>query len=675
MRQILDRSWLTVAERPGRWAGSGGLVLAGIALAWIGSCSANPEARILQRAGKAYAAGNLVEARTLLEQLQSAAPGSKQADEALNLLGVIAWQMGQAEQAYEYFNRCLQRDPEHAAAAYNLGVILYRSGDLTQAGELFTRASTLMPRDPRPLEYLAAIEVRRGNYQAAQSLLEKALALDPRSPRIMTAMGSLACREQKIPLAVKYFKEVIEDHPDYAPALYNLAVLYQDHLSQPETTEQYLKKYLQIAPAGEWANRARTRLDQILATRLIPQREKETPPATASPPAAEVTTKKQTEPAPRTTGPQSSSADDIRALVQHAISIAREGDTEKAAKLLLKAAAEAERQGLTAAQEEALRAAAEHCFDQAEAHLELGRFLLHEGRLADAARELKQAVRLDPEKGEAYYLLSRAAAATEEYDTALIAARKAVRLMPTNRDALWHLAQLYDQRLGMPQAAADAYQQFLNLFPDDPRCKQARDQLKKLQPAPPAAEQPAATATPQELRRAAQIQIRRTLNLRKPRVRNRAAALQAYNRGVSHHENQDWDRAIYYYRRALENDDLFVPAYYNLGVAYQARGDIDLAMQAYEQALALKPDMLHAAYNLALLQYNAGNLAAAEKLAEDIVSRKPDYAAAHYLLGMIYAPNPSTLKQAIAHYRRFLELRPEDPAAVGVRAWLKAQGQ
>jgi len=672
-----------MGSQSGRSALRSGVIVSCIAvLAWLGSCGRDEAQVVLQKAAREYAAGNLVRARTLLQQLQNARPGSEQADEALNLLGVIAWEMGRAQEAYELFDRCLKRNPEHAAAAYNLAVILFRSGDLKGAVDLFSRTASLTPTDPRPLEYLAAIELKRRNLPGARRLLEKALSIDPGSPRILTALGKIDVIENRIPDALRLFREVLEDHPRYPPALYNIAVLCQDRLSDPEKARKYLQRYLQTAPGSEWRVRARKRLDRIEAAHLVARTERsessvqtaKTAPAVTGPTAQTVTAASAETAAVARSA--SASADNIEALIRHAAGIARSGDTVKAATLLLKAAAEAERQGLAELQEKALRTAAEQCFDQPEAHLELGRYLLGRRRFASAAHELKQAIRLDPQSGPAYALLSKAAIGNEEYDTALVAARKAVMLMPTNREALWNLAELYDRRLGLPAQAAESYAKFLELFPRDPRCETARRRLAELgnasAPAVRREEREKTASLRKQLRKEAQKRVRRSLKLRRPRVRNRAAALQAYNRGVSYHQRSDWDRAIYYYRRALENDDRFVLAYYNLGVAYQARGDDDLAAAAYEEALKLKPDLVNAAYNLALLRWNNGGYASARALAEDIISRKPDFAPAHYLLGMIYARDARTMRQAAAHYRRFLKLKPADPAAPGVRAWLEA---
>ena len=66
-----------------------------------------------------------------------------------------------------------------------------------------------------------------------------------------------------------------------------------------------------------------------------------------------------------------------------------------------------------------------------------------------------------------------------------------------------------------------------------------------------------------------------SLKFKPTMVRNTHAAVQAYNRGTLYQQQEDWDRAIYYYTRAVENDDTFATAFFNLGAVYWSRGEFD----------------------------------------------------------------------------------------------------
>jgi len=53
-----------------------------------------------------------------------------------------------------------------------------------------------------------------------------------------------------------------------------------------------------------------------------------------------------------------------------------------------------------------------------------------------------------------------------------------------------------------------------------------------------------------------------------------------------------WREAIYRWRRALELDPTYAPAWNNLGIAFEHEGRFDEAREAYEAALDLDPDNL-----------------------------------------------------------------------------------
>ena len=168
---------------------------------------------------------------------------------------------------------------------------------------------------------------------------------------------------------------------------------------------------------------------------------------------------------------------------------------------------------------------------------------------------------------------------------------------------------------------------------------------------------------------------------------NLAVALQA--RGMN-------DAAAAHYRRAIELQPDYAPAYNNLGVLQRASGKVDEAIATYEQALALKGDYPDAHYNLAnaLLQENrpseaadhfrialrsipdsagaANNLGialAAEDKPQDAVAAfraavaaDPNAAVAHRNLADALA-SAGQVPEALSEFQRAIALDPKDPAA------------
>jgi tetratricopeptide (TPR) repeat protein len=307
------------------------------------------------------------------------------------------------------------------------------------------------------------------------------------------------------------------------------------------------------------------------------------------------------------------------------------------------------------------------CLDQAGAHYDYGVYLMKLEQPEAALRSFKQAVGLAPQWVPAYLGMAETAIRTGQFAAAQIALQRALRIDPGNREATWGLAVLYDKYLRRPDEALTAYRDFLARYDSDSRSAAARARIVVLQrhlvdaPAPvPEIRAPAREPEPP----AARLQIAR------PRVRNHKAAVEAYNRGTIFQAREDWDQAIFFYTRALEQDDTFALAYYNLGKVYQTQNETDLAIEAYEASISLQPRHLNSRFNVALLYREQGRNDRAVQQLQGILQFEPNHARAHYLLGLVYSEDRRTREQAVAAFQRFLRLSPNDRAAPAVRQWL-----
>jgi tetratricopeptide (TPR) repeat protein len=64
---------------------------------------------------------------------------------------------------------------------------------------------------------------------------------------------------------------------------------------------------------------------------------------------------------------------------------------------------------------------------------------------------------------------------------------------------------------------------------------------------------------------------------------------------------QEWDQAIFYYRKAIEFDRENPDYHYNLGIIYEIKGEWQTAAGEYEKAVRLKSDHVDALVALAEL--------------------------------------------------------------------------
>ncbi len=629
-----------------------------------GGCGGEPGEREFKAGVSEIERGNYVRGRSLLEKSVNKRPGSDYNPVAYHYMGVASYKLGQVQQAIESFEQSRLQNPNLPETAYNLGILLFEAGDVWQATSLLEQAARLNAADTRPLEYLAQVYIKNEKWAEARRVLFEALGRNSRSARILSALAVTEYFRSGPDMAIFYLMQALEKKSDYPPALYNLGVIHMREGTNKEQAAAYLKKFTEVAPKdphAEFAGKAVQDLQQPAA--VAPKVEapvetvtQQTAKAKAPPPA----------PRPLT----------VDEMLKEAQTLAHDGETKKALNLCVEASEKAGRAQDVGFQEKALRTAVKLCPNEARAHQLLGKFQLAHNQNEAAMKSFKKAVELDPKMAAAQRGLAEAASRNGEYDTTLVALKQALQLEPGNADAVWSLAVLYDEQLEVPDKALQTYRQFVKMFPSDPRVVKANDRLKSREPSMTAITEVTESAvasvdTPKPVQPSGSS---RTLRYTKPVVRNTRAAVQAYNRGALYQEKEDWERAVYYYTRALENDDAFVNAFYNLGTVFWEKGDLDLAKDAYLNALRLQPQMVNARYNLALILRDRKERDAAIEQLQTILTSNPNYAQAYYTLGLLYAENETTIQKAKQYYTRYLELAPNDPSAGTVRQWLAAHG-
>jgi len=231
-----------------------------------------------------------------------------------------------------------------------------------------------------------------------------------------------------------------------------------------------------------------------------------------------------------------------------------------------------------------------------------------------------------------------------------------------------------------------AYRLFAQRFPADPRAVQAlaraRVHAETLRadagepvgvPREPPAEEPVSVERPAEDRGPARPEGVRRFEWRREERRDPEAARAAFERATRHQAARDFDRAVYFYQRALELDDRLGAALYNLATVHHERGALDDARSAYYAMLERDPRHEAARYNLAMLYHGRGDRERALAHLDYLLRLREDYAPAWYLAGVIHSEPAGDVREAIRHFERFLRLAPQDPAAPSVRQWIEAR--
>lgn len=663
------------------------LAVAGLSALLLGAGCSDPNGERDLRAGlRELKRENFVRAKALLEKSIARRPGHIDNARTHNYLGMAAWGLKQYGEAMTAFEDSRRLNPNLIEPVYNMGVLSAERDDFRGAARFLNEAASMDRQDPRALEYLAELYLQRGQWSQARNVLYTALDREPRSARIYNAIAAAHVGMQQPEQAIESLMLALETDARYAPALLNLGVVYDTLVGDAEQARNYYKRFLSAASRDERAGAARDALNRLEARGAavtarpvsspapVAPVEPGAPPAVEPPAPVVAATNAPSTPAPTPVpaptpapAPQQSTAHEN--FMKQAADRARAGQVQQAIDLYVRAAESAAAERRIDLQENAYREAVRAAIDQPRAHALLGQHLYERGRYDQAAQSFRTAATLSADYAPAQLGLARLAARNNEVDAAVVHYRRVMTSDPTLGDAFWEFAQLYDQQLGLPENAARAYREFAANFPNDKRRANALARAEELAPTPrPAA--PTAAAVP-DVAPGAREAVARRLDYRPPATRNVQAGLQAFNRAVQFHNQQNWEQAIFFYLRSLENDDQQARTFYNLGICYTMNGQRTEARDAYRQAIRLQPGLRDAQYNLALLYRDSGDETSATRLLEEIIKAEPGYAAAHYLLGSIYAASPRTRAQARQHYERFLTLAPNDRSAPAIREWLQ----
>lgn len=226
----------------------------------------------LQKAVQHHQAGRLSEAEALYRQVLQLEPNQPV---ALNLLGVVALQVGNAEAAIELMSKSVHIQPDYADAHNNLGQAFQTSGKVEDARASFEKAVTLKPDyaeahanlgnalqaqgffDQAAQSYLKALEINPGYLKAhsnlglaykelerleeAEASFRTALSLNPEFPEALNNLGNLLKDRGDLQEAEGLFTKALGVDPQYAEAHNNLGLVLHSQGRMPEALEKFQK--------------------------------------------------------------------------------------------------------------------------------------------------------------------------------------------------------------------------------------------------------------------------------------------------------------------------------------------------------------------------------------------------------------------------------------------------
>lgn len=239
-----------------------------LVLAMFVGCGGNKGEKEYEKAMQAWSKGgkdNLVQARVLFEKSIGRLSGNDRKSTAYNNLGRVLWQLNETTAAATAFDNACTLSETVTDATLNLAIAQFHAGELDAAERSFGAYLGKNPDHESAQAMLGLVAGEKQDWAQASRLIGRLVASNPADPAGRNALiltqfnqdGSASRAETSM-------IQLIQEHPDYSPAYYNLAVLYDQYLQDTEQARTNYRAYLNKAgDGGSHAEQARQALERL----------------------------------------------------------------------------------------------------------------------------------------------------------------------------------------------------------------------------------------------------------------------------------------------------------------------------------------------------------------------------------------------------------------------------
>ncbi len=140
------------------------------------------------------------------------------------------------------------------------GETALKAGDLDEALRLFGAALSADERRARSWNYLGGVHFAQGDLARALQDFGRALELDPRDVRACNNLGTTLERLGDYARAEEAYLRAAQIDPSYAVTQRNLGIIQAQRLGNPDAARRAWQRYLELAPAGAYADEIRREL-------------------------------------------------------------------------------------------------------------------------------------------------------------------------------------------------------------------------------------------------------------------------------------------------------------------------------------------------------------------------------------------------------------------------------
>ena len=198
----------------------------------------------IARATQLYLNNRLDRAERLAREIIAARPNQP---DAHNILGVVLFQRGKAEEGLEMARRAAKLDPNNPNFFSNLGEMERKAKNLDEAMTALEKAVTLDPKSSQAWNNLGIVHFDKLEFDKAAESYRKALEINEDYAEAHNNLGNAMRALNDVDGAVVEYERAIELKEEYAEAYNNMATALRD-LQRTEEAEFSYRRAVMIKP-------------------------------------------------------------------------------------------------------------------------------------------------------------------------------------------------------------------------------------------------------------------------------------------------------------------------------------------------------------------------------------------------------------------------------------------